>query len=80
GAAALAVGAALVGAGAGAGLGVGLGRIYDKRTAERFHDQIEKGGILVWVRCHDDQSESRAGEIMQRHGAHHVHAHTLRPT
>lgn len=79
GAAAIAVGAALVGAGAGAGLGVGLGRLFDQRLAREFEHQVEKGGILVWVRCHDDECEQRASDILTRHGAHHVHAHEHRP-
>lgn len=79
GAAAVAVGAALVGAGAGAGLGVGLGKLFDQRLAREFEHQVEKGGILVWVRCHDEEGERRAGDILTRHGAHHVHAHDHQP-
>lgn len=77
GATAPAVAAALVGAGAGAGLGAGLGKVYDSRLAREFQHQVEHGGILVWVRCTSDADESRATETMSRHGAHHVHAHTL---
>jgi hypothetical protein len=77
GAAAAAIGAALVGGGAGAGLGVGLGKLYDKRTADNLEEQIHKGGILVWVRCRDGACEERAGELLRRHGAHHVHAHAM---
>lgn len=77
GAAAAAIGAALVGGGAGAGLGVGLNKLFDRRTAGHFEEQIGKGGILVWVRCRDGACEERAGEVLRRHGAHHVHAHAL---
>lgn len=77
GAAAPAIAAALVGAGAGAGLGTGLGKIYDNRLADEFRHQIDKGGILLWVRCRDPDCQSRAQEILTRHGAHHVHAHSL---
>lgn len=76
GGAAVAIGAALVGAGAGAGLGVGLGRLFDQRLAREFEHQVEKGGMLIWVRCHDDAGEEKATAILSRHGAHHVHAHT----
>lgn len=75
GATAPAVVAALVGAGAGAGLGAGLGRIYDQRLAEEFRLQIERGGILLWVRCRDPGRENRAQSILSGHGAHHIHAH-----
>lgn len=79
GAAAPAIAAALVGAGAGAGLGAGLGKIYDQRLADEFRHQIDKGGILLWVRCRNDACESRAQTILSAHGAHHVHAHSLPP-
>lgn len=80
GGAAVAIGAALVGAGAGAGLGVGLGRLFDQRLAREFEHQVERGGILVWVRCHNDECERKAVEILNGHGAHHVHAHDHRPS
>lgn len=79
GAAAVAIGAALVGAGAGAGLGVGLGKLFDQRLAREFEHQVERGGILVWVRCHTDEYERKAVDILNAHGAHHVHAHDHRP-
>lgn len=79
GAAAVAIGAALVGAGAGAGLGVGLGKLFEQRLAREFEHQVEKGGLLVWVRCHNDESERKAMDILNAHGAHHVHAHDHRP-
>lgn len=79
GAAAVAIGAALVGAGAGAGLGVGLGKMFDQRLAREFERQVERGGILVWARCHDEEGEARAIDILTRHGAHHAHAHDHRP-
>lgn len=74
GAAAVAIGAALVGAGAGAGVGAGLGKLFDQRLVHEFQGQLDRGGILLWVRVNDDQEcETRAMEILGRHGAHHVH-------
>lgn len=75
---AVAVGAGLLGAGAGAGAGIGLGRFFDGRLADEFEDQIAKGGILVWVRCRRPGDEERATEVLERCGARHVQAHTLR--
>lgn len=77
---ALAVGAGLLGAGAGAGLGIGLGKVYDKRLADEFEAQIAKGGILIWVRCRRPGDEERAIQVLEQHGAQHVHAHTLQPS
>lgn len=74
GAAAAAIGAALVGAGAGAGAGVGLGRLFDQRLVREFTHQLDHGGILLWVRVGDDpEGEPRALSILERHGAHHIH-------
>lgn len=76
GAAAVAIGAALVGAGAGAGLGTGLGKLFDQRLAREFEHQMDQGGILLWVRVGtDSECERRAIDILARHGGHHVHAH-----
>lgn len=77
GAAAAAIGAALVGAGGGAGLGAGLARVFDQRLAHELERQITAGGILLWVRCRETAGENRAREILARHGAQHVHAHTI---
>lgn len=75
GVAGVAVAAALVGAGAGAGLGVGLGRLFDQRLVREFQNQLDRGGILLWVRVNDDaERETRAMDILDRHGGHHVHA------
>jgi len=81
GAAAIAIGAAALGAGAGAGLGVGLGKLFDQRLVREFESQLNHGGILLWVRLNQDNlCEARAMEILNRHGAHHVHVHEDRPT
>lgn len=77
GAAAAAIGAAVIGAGAGAGLGTGLGKLFDQRLAREFEQQVERGGILLWVRLTDAPAcEARAVEVLNRHGGHNVHAHT----
>lgn len=77
GAAGAAILAALVGGGAAAGVGAGLGKLFDQRLAKQFHEQIDHGGILVWVRCREPECQGRAAQVLHAHGAHHVHAHTL---
>ncbi|MGE5515602.1 MAG: hypothetical protein ACM31D_07235 [Bacteroidota bacterium] len=80
GAAAVAIGAAVVGAGAGAGLGTGLGRLFDQRLAREFQHQIDQGGILLWVRLNDaTDCETRAVDVLNRHGGAHVHLHSRPP-
>ena len=70
-----AIGGAVFGAGAGAGLGAVLGRLFDDRLARQFQDQIQRGGILVWVNCRDGSAKSRAIPVLERHGAQAVHDH-----
>jgi hypothetical protein len=79
GAAAVAIAAAVIGAGAGAGVGAGLGKLFDQRLARHFQQQLEAGGILLWVRVTGNPAcEEQAIALLNRHGAHHVHAVTHR--
>ncbi|MDA8232032.1 MAG: hypothetical protein M0006_11905 [Magnetospirillum sp.] len=73
GGAVAAIGGAVFAAGAGGGLGAALGRLFDRRLARQFEEQMAKGGILAWVRSRSEDDDSRAVEILRRHGAHHVH-------
>jgi hypothetical protein len=82
GAAAVAIAAALIGAGAGAGAGVGagLGKMFDQRLVRHFQHQLDLGGILLWVRVTGNPAcESQVIELLNRHGAHHVHAISHHP-
>lgn len=79
GAAAPAIAAGLIAGGGAAALGAALGQVLDKRYLKQFREQVEKGGILVWVRVEDDRQEAIAKGVLTRHGAHGVHAHTIAP-
>ncbi len=61
----------------GATLGTILARWMDKRHAEWLQEQLEKGGILLWVRTPDEWSERKAIEILTQHAAHDVHIHEI---
>jgi hypothetical protein len=62
---------------AGALIGTVLTRWLDKHHAERLQEQLEHGGLLLWVRTPDPESQRRAVEILTRHSAHDVHIHGL---
>jgi hypothetical protein len=62
---------------AGALIGTVLTRWLDKHHAEQLQEQLEHGGLLLWVRTPDRQTERRAVEILTRHSAHDVHIHKL---
>ncbi len=62
---------------AGALVGTVLTRWLDKHHAEQLHEQLDRGGLLLWVRTSDSKSQRRAVEILTRHSAHDVHIHQL---
>jgi hypothetical protein len=75
------VGAALIGAamagGAGGLIGSSLARFIENHHADRLQEQIDHGGLLLWVRTPDENHEARACEILRRNGAEDVHVHSL---
>jgi hypothetical protein len=62
---------------AGALIGTVLTRWLDKHHAERLQEQLEHGGLLLWVRTPDPDTQRRAVEILSRHSAHDVRIHHL---
>ena len=62
---------------AGALIGTVLARWLDQHHADRLQEQLDRGGLLLWVRVRDDDAERRALEILRRHSAHDVHVHQL---
>ncbi|HYZ26294.1 MAG TPA: hypothetical protein VE597_05260 [Geminicoccaceae bacterium] len=62
---------------AGALIGTVLARWLDKHQAEHLQEQLDRGGLLLWVRTADAGAERRALEILNRHSAHDVHIHEL---
>lgn len=67
-------GAALAG-GAGAAVGGFLAWLFGKSHAEYLKNQIDHGGLLLWVRTRDEAQQKRAEEILKRHAGHHIHVH-----
>ena len=68
--------AAMLG-GATGWIGADLGQIIEQRHADKLNAQLEKGGLLLWVRTRDREHEVRAEEILRKHGALDVHIHSL---
>ena len=58
----------MVGQTAGA-LGYALGQRADHDQEDHIRQQLERGGVLLWVRTRDVEHERRAAEILSRHGA-----------
>ena len=77
GTAALALGATLAAAGGGGALGAVLANIFGKTQAQNLEEQLERGGLLLWVRTPSDESERKALAILNEHGARHVHGQAI---
>lgn len=74
---AAAVAAAAI-AGGGSGLiGGWLARFLGRDYAQALQEQLEHGGLLLWVHLRDPAHEQRAIEILKRNGAEDVHVHKL---
>jgi len=63
--------------GAGAVFGVVLAALVGKHHAHYLQDQLDHGGLLLWVRTWDVEHEERAKKILLQHSGHDVHVHGL---
>jgi hypothetical protein len=77
GAIAVAIAAGVLGGGGGAAIGGVLAYLIGKQHSDFLNSQLEKGGILVWVRTRDSAHEEKAKEILSRHSAFDVHIHSI---
>ena len=69
-------GAALAG-GTGGAIGALLSRYIEEHHAQHLQEQLDHGGLLLWVRTPDPAREAKAQEILARHSAEDVHIHEL---
>jgi len=74
--AAAVVGAAAAG-GTGGLIGAALAQLLGHHHARYLQEQLDHGGLLLWVRTRDAAHEKRAVAILSQHSAHDVHTHPL---
>lgn len=73
-----AVAAAIVGTAiAGALLGTVFTHWMDQRHADWLQGQLDRGGILLWVRTVTTEREREALAILTRYSAHDIHIHEI---
>lgn len=64
--------AAAVGAASGAAIGGVLAKVLGDHYHQDIEDQIQKGGLLLWVNTINEEQERIATDIMNNFGATHV--------
>jgi hypothetical protein len=74
---AAAIAAAAVAGGGGGVIGGVAARFIGKDHAQSLQAQLDKGGLLLWVRTADATLEQKALEILREHGGEDVHVHDL---
>lgn len=74
---AAAIGAAALAGGAGGLIGSVLAILVGDHHAQHLQEQLNHGGLLLWVRTWDGEREKRAVDILTRHSGRDVRVHTL---
>jgi hypothetical protein len=74
GALAAAIAAAVLAGGTGGLIGSVLAHWVGHHHAAYLHDQIDNGGLLLWVRAWNASDEARALAIISKHAADKVHS------
>jgi hypothetical protein len=67
----------VVGAEFGGLIGAVLGEYMDERHAKYLQEQLDHGGLLLWVRARNSALEETAMHILAKHSGRDVHAHDM---
>jgi hypothetical protein len=62
---------------AGGLIGSILAKWVGDHHARYLQEQIDRGGLLLWVRTWNHDDEKRAVDVLKRHSAHDVHVHAF---
>ena len=74
---AVAIAGAVIAGGSGGVIGTLGARWLGRDRAKDVETQLEKGGLLLWVRLRDKEVERKALQILSRLSADDVHVHEL---
>jgi hypothetical protein len=69
--------ATVLAGGAGGFIGSILAKWVGDHHADYLQRQVDRGGLLLWVRTRDTEDERRAVEILKKHSGSDVHVHAL---
>jgi hypothetical protein len=67
----------ILGGGSGVAIGGCLASMLGDKYAAFFQQQIDSGGLLLWVGTHSKADEKKASAIYKKYGADNVHVHAL---
>ena len=73
----LALAGAAAAGGAGGAAGAVLAKFIGDRHAKELQTQLDRGGLLLWVRTRDPELEARAEQILRKHAGRDVHLHEM---
>ncbi len=73
----MAIAAAVAAGGGGGLLGTLIARHLGRDLAHSMSNQMERGGLLLWVRVVGDDQATRAEALLRQHGGEDVHIHDL---
>lgn len=63
----------LIGGVIGGVIGLALAALLRRRHARRIQEQIDRGGLLLWVRIRGEKQEERATTVITDHIVRHFH-------
>jgi hypothetical protein len=63
--------------GTGGLIGSVLAKWVGDHHAQHLQEQINRGGLLLWVRAWNVEGEKRAAAILKKHSGREVHVHAL---
>jgi len=63
--------------GAGGLIGSVFAKFVGDHHSRRIQEQLDHGGLLLWVRTHDELHEKKAVGILKRYSGRDVHLHAL---
>lgn len=67
------IGAAVIGGLGGGTAGAILTKILGDRYSHNLQEQIERGGLLLWIRTPNENKQRLAETILRQHHAKHIH-------
>jgi hypothetical protein len=63
--------------GTGGLIGSILAKVVGDTHAHHLQEELNHGGLLLWVRTWDENEEKRAVDILKKHSGQDVHVHAL---